>query len=449
MYFSDTDIRKIKDIADDKLLEVVQDFKELRRSGASYTCKCPRCGSDTKFTITPGKNLFNCFACHQIKGKGSVAYLMSAEDMSFPDAMEYLAKKFSVILEDKQTPAKPVKKMKKGSKTAKGADVDSYCARMLAESGLTFEDVTANVYKSDDNKSVFQLRTFRPGGIDETGRLTKNADDVIIEYYDLEGLPVTYLRKAGKKDSGERKEYFRVRWQFPDAHLDKNGKSYKYKSPAGSGTPIYIPERLRAMYKAKTEITRLYIQEGEKKAEKACKHGIPSIAVSGIQNLGSKGALPEDLVKIIQTCHVKEVAFIFDSDWDDISQNIKINDQVEQRPRNFFYAAKNYKDYMRALKNRNIYVEIFIGHIQKNELGDKGLDDLLANTLKDKEDELLADIEFACNDKMGLGKYCRLIKISGWTDHKLQELWCLHSAEEFAKRHIEVLRNLPEFLFGR
>ena len=53
MYFSDTDIRKIKDIADDKLLEVVQDFKELRRSGASYTCKCPRCGSDTKFTITP------------------------------------------------------------------------------------------------------------------------------------------------------------------------------------------------------------------------------------------------------------------------------------------------------------------------------------------------------------------------------------------------------------
>ena len=154
---------------------------------------------------------------------------------------------------------------------------------MLAESGLTFEDVTANVYKSDDNKSLFQLRTFRPGGIDETGRMTKNADDVIIEYYDLEGLPVTYLRKAGKKDSGERKEYFRVRWQFPDAHLDKNGKSYKYKSPAGSGTPIYIPERLRAMVKAKTEITRLYIQEGEKKAEKACKHGIPSIAVSGIQ----------------------------------------------------------------------------------------------------------------------------------------------------------------------
>lgn len=88
------------------------------------------------------------------------------------------------------------------------------------------------------------------------------------------------------------------------------------------------------MYKEKKEIPRLFIQEGEKKAEKACKHGIPSIAVSGIQNLGSKenNTLPEDVVKIITTCNVKEVAFIFDSDWDDISTNIKLNDRVEKRP---------------------------------------------------------------------------------------------------------------------
>ena len=43
---------------------------------------------------------------------------------------------------------------------------------------------------------------------------------------------------------------------------------------------------------------------------------------------------------------------------------------------------------MRTLKNRNIYVEIFIGHIQKNKAGDKGLDDLLANSLKGHEEEL-------------------------------------------------------------
>lgn len=197
---------------------------------------------------------------------------------------------------------------------------------------------------------------------------------------------------------------------------------------------------MRRLYKEKQQFDRLYIQEGEKKAEKACKHGIPSIAVSGIQNLGLNGALPEDIVRIITTCGVKEVAFIFDSDWDDISTNIRLNDRVEKRPSCFFFAARNFKEYMRTLKNRNIYVEIFIGHIQKNKAGDKGLDDLLANSLKGHEEELAKDIEAACNEKKGLGKYVEMFKITTWTDHKLQELWCLHSYESFAERHRDVLK---------
>ncbi|MCC2233396.1 DNA primase [Bacteroides fragilis] len=451
MYFNDDEIRRIKDAATGHLLDVAQDFHELKRSGVSYNCDCPRCKAAKKLSISPAKQVFKCFGCKELKGGDSVSFLMSAEGMTFNDALDYLAKKFNVILDQRPVIKKqPAKKMKKGSKAAKGIDVDSYCARMLAESGLTFEDVTAKVYKTGDTQSIFEQRTFRPGTIDERGMLTTKGDDVIIEYYDLEGMPVVFTRKDNKRrDVGTPQEYYRIRWQFPDAHLDKEGKPYKYKSPRGSGTPIYIPERIRSLYKSKTKIPRLYIQEGEKKAEKACKHGIPSIAVSGIQNLGLYGALPEDLVKIISTCEVQEVAFIFDSDWDDISSNIRINDQVEKRPRCFFYAAKNFKEYMRSLKNRNIFVEIFVGHINKNEAGDKGLDDLLANSLRGKEEELAADIEFACNEKKGLGKYIEMFKVTTWTDHKLQELWGLHSHEVFAERHADLLRNLPEFLFGR
>ena len=431
MYFNDDEIRRIKDAATGHLLDVAQDFHELKRSGVNYNCDCPRCKAAKKLSISPAKQIFKCFGCNELKGGDSVSFLMSAEGMTFNDALEYLAKKFNVILDQRPAIKKqPAKKMKKSSKAAKGIDVDSYCARMLAESGLTFEDVTAKVYKTGDTQSIFEQRTFRPGTIDERGMLTTKGDDVIIEYYDLEGMPVVFTRKDNKRrDVGTPQEYYRIRWQFPDAHLDKEGKPYKYKSPRGSGTPIYIPERIRSLYKSKTKIPRLYIQEGEKKAEKACKHGIPSIAVSGIQNLGLYGALPEDLVKIISTCEVQEVAFIFDSDWDDISSNIRINDQVEKRPRCFFYAAKNFKEYMRSLKNRNIFVEIFVGHINKNEAGDKGLDDLLANSLRGKEEELAADIEFACNEKKGLGKYIEMFKVTTWTDHKLQELWGLHSHE--------------------
>lgn len=453
MYFSEDNVRRIKDAADGRLLDVVQKFHDMRRSGKDYVCDCPCCGGAKKFTVSPSKDVFKCFACNEVAGAGAISYLMKVEKYSYTEALDYIANEFNVLLLDDPKPKKqpaPVQKMKKGSKAAKGTDTNSFCARMLAESGLTFEDVTANVYKSDEKSSVFQCRTFKPGTIDDHGALTSKGDDVIIEYYDLDGLPVRFVPKDRKRRAaGEAKEYFRVRWQYPDMHLDINGKPFKYKSPPGSGTPIYIPEKIRAMFKAGTPIERLYIQEGEKKAEKACKHGIPSIAVSGIQNLGNKGALPEDFVRIVTACQVKEVAFIFDSDWDDISSNIKINDQVEQRPRNFFYAAKNFKEYMRTLKNRDIYLEIFIGHIRKNEAGDKGLDDLLANSLRGKEDELAKDFDFACNDKRGAGQHVEMFKVTAYTDHKLAELWCLHSHEAFAERHKDILKNLPEFLFGK
>ena len=451
MYFNENEILRIKSASDGRLLDVVQDFRELRKSGKDYVCECPKCRSAKKFTVSPGKNLFKCFSC-QIGGEGAVSYLMNIEGYGYTDALEYLAKKFCVLLDPHpDKPAwKPVQKMKKGSKAAKGLDTGSYCARMLAASGLTFEDVTASVYKTDDTKSVFQCRTFKPGTIDERGMLTAKGDDVIIEYYDLDGLPVRYVQKDNKRRAaGEMKEYYRIRWQFPEMHLDKDGKPFKYKSPRGSGTPIYIPEKIRTAFKSGTRIDRLYIQEGEKKAEKACKHGIPSIAVSGIQNLGNNGSLPEDFVRIVTGCQVREVAFVFDSDWDDISSNIKINDPVEKRPRNFYSAARNFKEYMRSLKNRDIYLEIFVGHIRKNDAGDKGLDDLLANTLLGKEDELAADFDYACNDKKGSGQYVEMFKITGFTDHRLMELWCLHSHEAFAERHKDLLKNLPEFLFNR
>ena len=48
------------------------------------------------------------------------------------------------------------------------------------------------------------------------------------------------------------------------------------------------------------------------------------------------------------------------------------------------------------LKNRGVMVEIFIGHINKNDEGDKGLDDLLANKLSGHEEELAGKSSVSC-----------------------------------------------------
>ena len=145
-----------------------------------------------------------------------------------------------------------------------------------------------------------------------------------------------------------------------------------------------------------TPIETLIIQEGEKKAEKACKHGIPSIAIQGIFNIGNKeGGLPQDLQYIVQRCQVKNVVLLFDSDWDDLSKQLNPDEAVDYRPRMFSKAAIKFKKYVGTMHNVGVNVDIFFGHINDNERGDKGVDDLLVGTLKGHEDELAKDIDFA------------------------------------------------------
>lgn len=440
MYISDNDKERILSLCDDKIIDTITAFGPLKRSGASFTASCPCCGSENGLSINPTKKVFKCFKCGGCQGKTSTAYLMHGHNMDFPTALRWMADHFNIVISE---PARPIRVATDKSKK-------SYCARMLAESGLTSKDVTASVISGDSNHTLFKQPTFIPGTVGKDGGVDKTGDDVIIYYYDLEGLPLTYQPKnaKGEKLTGERL-YFRVRWQYPEEHKDKSGRPAKYKSPVGAPTFIYIPQYIRALYNAGQDIQRLYIQEGEKKAEKACKHGIPSVAVAGIQNLGQNKQLPESIIKIVERCNVKEVCFILDSDCFDLTSHIKLNDPIERRPRNFFYAIKNYKEYFETLKNRNIYLELYFGHVLKNEKGDKGVDDLLTNTLKGNEDALKEDIDQAINRKEKVGQYVQLYKITTYTDSKLQEIWGLNSAKTFCAKYKDILKDLPEFLYGR
>ena len=58
MYYTDIDQQKIKDCANNHLLDVIEDFHQLRKSGASYICDCPKCNAAKKFSINPAKNVF-------------------------------------------------------------------------------------------------------------------------------------------------------------------------------------------------------------------------------------------------------------------------------------------------------------------------------------------------------------------------------------------------------
>ena len=67
MFFTDDDIRRIKDASTGHLLNVVQDFQNLRKSGTSYVCDCPHCKASKKFSVNPAKDIYNCFSCRCVR----------------------------------------------------------------------------------------------------------------------------------------------------------------------------------------------------------------------------------------------------------------------------------------------------------------------------------------------------------------------------------------------
>ena len=91
---------KIKDAAN--IVDVVGDFIELRKRGVEYQGLCPFHDDHTlgNFSVNPNKNCYKCFSCGA--GGDAVKFLMEYKDsrLSYPDALRYLAKKYSIPIPD-------------------------------------------------------------------------------------------------------------------------------------------------------------------------------------------------------------------------------------------------------------------------------------------------------------------------------------------------------------
>ena len=75
-----------------KIKDVVEAFSDLTKSGKSYYTTCPVCKKNGKgkgLSVTPAKNIAKCFSCGF--GCKPVNYLMKGQNMSYPDALHWLA----------------------------------------------------------------------------------------------------------------------------------------------------------------------------------------------------------------------------------------------------------------------------------------------------------------------------------------------------------------------
>lgn len=92
-------VDRIMDAA--QIVDVVSDFVTLRKAGVNYKGLCPFHDDRTpSFVVSPSKGLCKCFACG--KGGNAVHFIMEHEQLSYPDALRYLARKYNIEIKERE-----------------------------------------------------------------------------------------------------------------------------------------------------------------------------------------------------------------------------------------------------------------------------------------------------------------------------------------------------------
>lgn len=431
--YSKSEIDKLKRNAD--IREVIDGCKKK----AKQTITCPFCGADA-FSVTRNSkyNSAHCFKCEQGFANPLEAYAHYAGlniKTDYIRCIEGLAQTCGVPIYTEQK----LREMQTADAKEKVTS-DTFCAQQLKLSGLTIEDVMAHTISDTGAETI--RSPFVPGTVGQHFVPDLQGDDMLIYYYDLHGRPVKHTMKGTK----QLRNYVRVRYANPDIHLGIEGNPMKYQTCPGASSQVYIPEIIRNKFRNKIQFDTLFLQEGEKKAEKACKHGMLSMGLQGISNIGNKEqGLLQAIQDIVKVCQVRNVVLIMDSDWEDLNKNITTGERADKRPVSFSSAVIKFKQYCETFHNLGLSVDVWWGHVNANENGDKGVDDLLVGSLKGREEELMSDVDRAMHTHDGRGTWLNIHKITTLSDAKIKDFWHLNDAQEFFKAHKDRLTDIPTF----
>ena len=297
------------------ILEVVQDFVSLRRSGVSYVGLCPF-HSDRKpsFYVSPSKNVCKCFSCGE--GGSPVHFIMKHEQLSYNEALRYLAKKYHLeIVEREETD----EEKKAASERQSLFILNDYAQKFFVD----------QLHNTDDGRNIglsyFRERGLRPGIIEKFGLgYAPELRDIFTKQALTVGYPIERLTAVGLSIQYEDKpphDRFRGRVIFPVRNLSgqyvafggrimgKADKTAKYiNSPESL---IYSKSReLYGLYQAKQAISKAnkcYLVEGYT--------DVISMHQSGVENVvaSSGTALTVQQIRLIRR-FTERVTVLYDGD---------------------------------------------------------------------------------------------------------------------------------------
>ena len=192
--------------------DVVGQYVALTRRGSNLFGLCPFHGEKTpSFSVAPDKGIFYCFGCH--KGGGVVNFIMEIENLSYPDAVRFLAKRAGLEVPEDNAERSQYKKKERLLALCKAA------ARFFHEQLKTPQAQKAREYAQRRGLSAGTITRFGLG-------YAPNAWDSLIRAMTALGFEKSELLEAGlvleKKDKGTFYDRFRNRLMFPIIDVRNN-----------------------------------------------------------------------------------------------------------------------------------------------------------------------------------------------------------------------------------
>ncbi len=200
-------VQRILDASD--IVEVVSDFVSLKRRGANYVGLCPfHNDRSPSFYVSKAKGLCKCFSCGE--GGSPVSFLMKLEQMSFYEALRYLAKKYNIEIEEREM-------------TDEEQQAESNRENMLALNDFAMRYFEKNLVATPEGRDV-GLSYFRYRGISDQmverfhlGYALEERD-TFYNYAIQRGYSEKYILATGlcsKVDNGKVYDRFRGRVIYP------------------------------------------------------------------------------------------------------------------------------------------------------------------------------------------------------------------------------------------
>ena len=264
-----------------KIEEVVSEFVTLKKRGINYIGLCPfHNDSHPSFSVSPTRGICHCFTCG--KGGNAINFLMELEQMTYPDALRWLAKKYNIEIQEREMTSE---EKQRESERESMFIVNEWAAKY-------FQDILQN---DVDGRAIgmqyFRSRGFRDDIIRKfqlgfaLPQRTALFDEAVKKGYNPKYLTATGLCfKVDKDEAGNRSgqdqylDRFSGRAIFPWTSvsgkivafggrvLDSRTKGVNQKYVNSPDCEIYHKEReLYGLYQAKKAIAKedcVYMVEG-------------------------------------------------------------------------------------------------------------------------------------------------------------------------------------------